>query len=169
MELNVKEEPMSEELPVAVVRGAVLELPRARPAVEAPSVAEEQLAYAQLLDVGMKLGLLGLVVTFVVYVSGLLPAHIPVGELPRYWSMPVKEYLHETGIHAGWGWLGMLGRGDFLNFVGIAFLAGVTLVCYVAIIPIFLRKKDLVFAGIAILEVVVLALAASGVLNAGAH
>ncbi len=160
---------MSEELPVAVVGGAVLELPRARPAVATPSVTEEQLAYAQLLDGGMKVGLLGLVVTFLVYVSGLLPARIPVDDLPRYWSMPVKEYLAATGIHAGWGWLGLLGNGDFLNFVGIAFLAGVTLVCYLAIVTILLRKKDLVFAGIAVAEVVVLALAASGVLNAGAH
>jgi hypothetical protein len=161
---------MNEEFPVAVVRGAVLELPRPRAApVATPAVTEEQLAYAQLLDGGMKLGLLALVVTFLVYVSGALPARIPVADLPRYWSMPVKEYLAATGVHPGWGWVGLIGHGDFLNFVGIAFLAGVTLVCYLAIVPIFVRKKDLVFAGIAILEVLVLALAASGVLDAGAH
>ncbi len=161
---------MSEELPVAVVRGgAVLELPRVRAAVATPAVTEEQLAYAQLLDGGMKLGLLSLLVTFTVYVTGLLPARIPVGDLPRYWSLPVKEYLAATGVHPGWGWFSLLGHGDFLNFVGIAFLSGVSLVCYLAILPIFVRKKDLVFAAICALEVLVLALAASGVLNAGAH
>ncbi len=161
---------MSEELPVAVVRGgAVLELPRPRVAVASPAVTEEQLAYAQLLDGGMKLGLLALVATFVVYVSGVLTPRIPVNDLPRYWSMPVKEYLAATGVHPGWGWFALLGHGDFLNFVGIAFLSGVTLVCYAAIVPIFVRKKDLVYAGICVLEVLVLALAASGVLNAGAH
>ncbi len=160
---------MGDELPVAVVGGAVLELPRARPVVARPEVSEEQLAYAQLLDGGMKLGLLGLVVTFLVYLSGLLAPRLPVAELPRYWSMPVKEYLHATGVHPGWSWLGLLGHGDFLNFVGIAFLAGVSLACYLAIIPIFLRKRDHLYAGIAVAEVLVLALAASGVLNAGAH
>src|SRR5512133_1385803 len=159
---------MSEELPVAVVRGgAVLELPRVRPVVAAPAVSEEQLAYAQLLDGGMKLGLLGLVVTFLVYVSGALPARIPVQELPRYWSMPVKEYLAATGVHPGWGWVGLIGHGDFLNFVGIGFLAGISLVCYLAIVPIFVRKKDFVYAAIALVEVAVLGLAASGVLNVG--
>ncbi len=161
---------MREELPVAVVAGgAVLELPRARPAVARPAIPEEQLAYAQLLDGGMKLGLLSLLVTFAVYLSGALPARVPVAELPRYWSLPVKEYLAATGVHAGWGWLGLLRHGDFLNFVGIAFLAGVSLACYLAIVPIFLRKKDHVYAGIAVVEVLVLGLAASGILNAGAH
>jgi hypothetical protein len=161
---------MSEELPVAVVRGgAVLDLPRVRPTLVKAVVTEEQLAYAQLLDGGMKLGLLSLLVTFGVYVSGLLPARIPVSDLPRYWSMPVKEYLAATGVHPGWGWVSLLGHGDFLNFVGIAFLAGVSIVCYLAVIPIFVRKKDLVFAAICVVEVLVLALAASGVLNVGAH
>src|SRR5512138_258371 len=162
---------MREELPVAVVRGgAVLELPRLRAEVTArPAVTEEQLAYAQLLDAGMKIGLLSLLVTFAVYVTGALPARIPVEELPRYWSMPVKDYLAATGVHAGWGWTSLLGHGDFLNFVGIAFLAGVSLVCYLAIVPIFVRKKDLVFAAICVVEVLVLALAASGVLHVGAH
>ncbi len=161
---------MSEELPVAVVRGgAVLELPRPRAVAAPPAVSEEQLAYAQLLDGGMKLGLLGLVVTFLVYVSGALPARIPVQDLPRYWSMPVKEYLAATGVHAGWGWVGLVGHGDFLNFVGIAFLAAVSLVCYLAIVPIFVRKKDFVYAALSVVEVAILALAASGVLNVGAH
>ncbi len=130
---------------------------------------EEQIAYAKLLDGGMKLGLLILIVTFIVYLSGILTPHVAVNDLPTYWKMPVHKYLAATGIHPGWAWLGMLGKGDFLNFIGIAFLAGVTLICYVRIIPILLRKKDNIYAVLAILEVLVLALAASGVLKAGGH
>jgi hypothetical protein len=132
-------------------------------------LAEEQLAYAKLLDSGMKLGLLLIVVTFLVYVLGIMAPHTPVDDLPKYWVMPVKKYLEVTGIHAGWSWVALLNRGDFVNFVGIAFLAGVTLVCYVRIIPIFLRKNEKVYAWIAVLEVLVLALAASGVLKSGGH
>jgi hypothetical protein len=130
---------------------------------------EEQLAYAKLLDSGMKLGLLILVVTFIVYVTGILAPHVPVNDLPKYWKMPVHKYLVATGIHPGWAWLGMLGKGDFLNFVGIAFLAGVTIICYVRIIPILLKKKDTIYAVLAVVEVLVLTLAASGVLKAGGH
>ncbi len=130
---------------------------------------EEQLAYAKLLDMGMKLGMLALIITFIVYVLGIFTPHIPVNDLPHYWSMPVKDYLRATGIHPGWAWLGMLGRGDFLNFLGIAFLSGVTIFCYLRVIPIFFRKKDTVYGILAIIEVLVLVLAASGILKSGGH
>lgn len=130
---------------------------------------EEQLAYATLLDLGMKAGLLMLVVSFIIYLSGVLTPHVAVNDLPKYWSLPVKTYLHETGIPTGWAWVNMIGKGDFLNFVGIAFLAGVTIICYIRIIPILFRKKDTVYAILAIIEVLVLVLAASGILKSGGH
>jgi len=130
---------------------------------------EEQLAYAKILDIGMKLGLLMLIITFIIYLLGILSPHIPVDDLPKYWGLSVHKYLEHTGIHPGWAWLSMIGRGDFLNFIGIAFLAGVTVVCYIAIFPIFIRKKDSVYTILALLEVLVLVLAASGILRAGGH
>jgi len=129
----------------------------------------EQLAYATILDKGMKIGLLMLVISFIIYVTGILTPYIPVSDLPKYWGMSVHKYLEATGIHPGWAWLKLLGKGDFLNFVGIAFLAGVTAVCYIRIIPILFRKKDMAFGIIAIIEVVVLVLAASGLLKSGGH
>jgi len=131
--------------------------------------SEEQVAYAKLLDIGMKVGLLMLVISFALYLLGIFTPHVPVSELPKYWSMPVKEYLKATDIHTGWSWVYQLGKGDFLNFVGIAFLSGVTILCYMRIIPILFRKKDTVYAVLAIIEVLVLTLAASGVLKAGGH
>jgi hypothetical protein len=117
----------------------------------------------------MKAGLLLLLGTFLVYLTGLLPPKVPVADLPRYWALPVKEYLAATGIHPGWGWVRLLGYGDGLNFVGIAFLAGVTAACYLAITPTLFRKKDAVYGWLAIVEVLVLAFAASGVLSVGGH
>ena len=130
---------------------------------------EEQLSYAAILDKGMKLGLLALIITFIIYLTGVLTPHIPVNDLPKYWGMPIHKYLNHTGIHSGWTWLGMLAKGDFLNFTGIAFLAGVTILCYMRIIPTLFRKKDTVYGILAILEVLVLVLAASGILKAGGH
>jgi len=131
--------------------------------------SEEQVAYAKILDKGMKAGLLMLIITFIIYMIGLLPSYIPVDDLSKYWGMSVHEYLEHTKIHPGWAWLNMLNKSDFLNFVGIAFLAGVTMICYIAIIPILFKKKDTVYGIIAIIEVLVLALAASGILSAGGH
>lgn len=130
---------------------------------------EEQIAYAKVLDFGMKCGLLALIITFLIYVSGILTPYVPVNDLPKYWGMSVHKYLQATGIHPGWAWLWLLGKGDFLTFIAIAFLAGVTVVCYIVIIPILFRKKDTIYSVIALIEVLVLVLAASGVLKAGGH
>ncbi len=115
------------------------------------------------------MGLLLIVITFALYVSGVLTPYTPISELSHYWGMPVHDYLKEAGISPGWAWLGMLGKGDFVNFIGIAFLAGVTVVCYIAILPVFLKKKDKVYFVLALVEAAVLIFAASGILKAGGH
>ena len=135
----------------------------------------EQMAYAKLLDKGMKFGLFMLIVTFAIYMAaasspmGLLETHVPVKDLPKYWSMPVNEYLKHANITPGWAWATMLDRVDFLNFTGIAFLAGITILCYGRIVPIIYRQKDYVYTVIAVLEILVLTLAASGILHMGGH
>lgn len=128
---------------------------------------EEQRLYAALLDKGMKIGLAILVVTFGLYVFGVLEPTVPVSDLSKYWSMSVRDYLEITGIGTGWSWAGHLGQGDLLNFAGIAFLSGITIVCYLAIVPTLLKKKDMPYVVLALVEVAVLVLAASGVLKAG--
>jgi hypothetical protein len=135
----------------------------------AQKATEEQVLYANILNKGMLVGLLGLVVTFVIYGMGFLAPKIPLGEITRYWKMPVSDYLEESGMHAGWSWLGNLGFGDMLNFAPIAFLSGLTIICYLAIIPGLMRKKDTAYTMLAVMEVIVLCLAASGILGAGGH
>ncbi len=56
----------------------------------------------------------------------------------------------------GWHWAALVGKGDYLNFVGIAMLSGLTILCYLVILPILFRKKDTAYVVIAIVEVLVL-------------
>ncbi len=131
--------------------------------------SEEQMAYAGVLNIGMWLGLAVLVITFFIYISGVLPSYVPIDDLPKYWTMRVHDY--NVALHAptGWGWASLVGKGDYLNFVGIAMLSGLTILCYLVILPILFRKKDTAYAVIAIVEVLVLSLAASGLLKVGGH
>lgn len=130
-------------------------------------VSEEQLVYAGWLDIGMKIGFVVLLISFFIYLTGIATPHVPVTELPLYWSMPVNEYLQAANVHTGWSWLTLVGKGDFLNFIGIAFLSAVTIGCFLRITPILFRSGDRVYGAIAVLEVLVLALAASGILVVG--
>lgn len=129
----------------------------------------EQILYAKVLEKGMYIGLLILLITFGLYAFGVMDPYIPLNKLSNYWSMNVNDYLHHTNIKAGWAWVGMLKYGDFVNFIGIAILAGVTILCYAAIVPTLLKNKDRVYAVLAILEVIILSVAASGILGTGGH
>ena len=129
----------------------------------------EQILYANLLEKGMYLGLVILLITFFLYAFGILDPYVPLDQISRYWHLNVGDYLHTTNIKAGWAWVGMLKYGDFINFVGIAILAGVTILCYAAIVPTLLRNKDTVYAVLAILEVLILSAAASGLIAGGGH
>jgi hypothetical protein len=127
----------------------------------------EQVRYASILEKGMYIGLLILFITFVIYAFGLMKPYIPKDKISSCWVMSVHDYLECTNIRTGWSWVEMLKYGDFLNFIGIAILAGVTIICYLAITPLLLRNKDKVYAVLAILEAAILALAASGILAVG--
>ena len=125
----------------------------------------------------MWIGLFLLVVTFIVYISGVLPSYVPIeklSEIPQgsnvqYWGMRAHEFNQAFNVPTGWGWTALVGKGDYLNFVGIAMLGGLSILCYLVILPILIKKKDRAYAVIAIVEVLVLALAASGILKAGGH
>ena len=136
---------------------------------EAPQAPPEQVTYANLLFYGSWGAIAILVITFGVYVTGIFESYIPVNEVSQYWSMPVSQYVHEANIPTGWGWATLLGKGDFLNFIGIVLLAGMTIVCFVILFPFYLKQKDVPFMVIIVLEVLVLCLGASGLLGTGGH
>jgi len=130
---------------------------------------DEQLLYSKILNGGMLVGLSGLVVTFILYVSGILEPLIPLEKVETYWILPVSEYLEKSGMQAGWAWFSNMQFGDMLNFLPIAFLSLLTVVCYIAILPGLIRKKDKAYVVIALIEILVLVFAASGILGAGSH
>jgi hypothetical protein len=140
-----------------------------------PTASDEQLIYARYLAVGMYTGLLLLLVTFVIYVSGAVEPAVPIDRLPDYWTLSVEHYLetinanhlHREHALTGWWWLGALGASDYLCFIGIAVLAAVTILCYIRVTPAFLARRDLAYAAMAAAEAVILILAASGIFRVG--
>ena len=131
--------------------------------------SEEQMAYAGVLNIGMWLGLAIMIVTFIIYLSGLLPSYVAIDDLPKYWTMRVHDFNVALNAPTGWHWVSLVGKGDYLNFVGIAMLSGLTILCYAVILPILFKKKDTAYVIIAIAEILVLSLAASGLLKVGGH
>ncbi len=129
--------------------------------------SEEQLAYARLLKKCVIVGFGILIVCFAMYVSGIVSPSVPLDQMGEYWSLPLNEYLHKTNYDAGWSWTGMLGQGDYLNFIPLAIFATISMVCYLRIIPTLKRNRNFAYLAIAIVQILVILLAASNMLRTG--
>jgi len=136
----------------------------------------EQLLYATILEKGMYIGLASMFVTFTLYVFEFVPPVIPLDQVAAYWNLPVDQYLaaiNHSYLHleqppVGWSWMSLLAKGDFLNFLPIAILSGVTIICYIAIAPGLFSRGDKAMGLICLATAAVLILAASGIV-AGGH
>jgi hypothetical protein len=122
--------------------------------------ARLQEIYARWLDFWAKLSFAVSLGTLLLYLSGAVPAFVAPQQLPQLWTLPVDRYLELTGAPSGWGWLGLIGYGDYLNFLGICLYAMVTLFCYLRIIPAMLRSRERLHAALAIAQALVLLAAA---------
>lgn len=131
--------------------------------------SREQIIYANILTIGVWSGIALLFTTYFIYLFGVLPSHVDIPLITQIWGKGVDEYLHLTHSPHGWGWVSLVAKGDFLNYVGFALLALMTVVCYLVLVKGYLAKKDWIYAVIAILEIVVLSVAASGLLGSGGH
>ncbi len=128
----------------------------------------EQQLYARWLGWGTRIGLAVLVVSFALYVSGLLPSAVPPERLPQLWGLPVAQYLQQSGAATGWGWVPQIGRGDVTALLGIVMLASCSVPALLALLPGALQRSDRLFAALCLAEVLVIVLAATGWL-AGGH
>lgn len=126
---------------------------------------EAAAAYARSMAIGTAIAMGMIVVELLAYVSGVLSPYVPLRDLPGLWSLPMKDYLAAARVPAGWGWVALAGKGDYVNFIGIAVLASITAVCYLRAIGRFLARRDWIYAALAAAQVFVLLAAASGLLN----
>lgn len=123
--------------------------------------------YAILLDWGTRIGLGFLVLSFTAYVFGFITPLVSLDQLPQLWNQPVVIYLQKSGAPTGWGWLALASKGDMLNLLGIAILAGSSVPPLLGMVVLYLKRRDFAYAGLCAAIVLVLVLAASGVLSGG--
>ena len=131
--------------------------------------SKEQIIYANLLLMGMLAGIIIMTVTYTIYLTGILPSHVDMQLISTNWGKGVHEYSEITHSPLGWGWIALLGKGDFINFIGFTLLGTLTIFCYLVLVRGYYREKNWIFTIISVLEILVLSLAASGILGSGGH
>jgi hypothetical protein len=126
-----------------------------------------QYAYAKWLRRGTFAGVVVLIGAFAAYVLGVVP-HVPMEHLPALWEQPASRYLETSQLRPGWHWATLVHRSDMLVLAGIAFLATCSVVSLAAAIRAFGATGERAFMVICAVQILVLLLAASGLL-AGGH
>ena len=53
-----------------------------------------------------------MLITYVLYVTGILTPQIPLDELPHLWTGSAADYRAAGHIPQGWGWLSLIGKGE---------------------------------------------------------
>jgi hypothetical protein len=132
-----------------------------------PVQPPEQQRYARLLVWGTRVGLLVTLLGFAAYVSGLVTPQVPVERLPELWTLPLKDYLAQSGMPTGWDWIARVHRSDVLSLSGIALLAGCSVLCLLSLVPLYAARGDKAFVFVCLADAAVVLLAASGVLTGG--
>jgi hypothetical protein len=128
-------------------------------------VAQER--YARWLAHGSRVALAGMAIAFVAYVSGAIPASVPLERVPQLWAHSAREYLQQTGVHRGWDWIRLIARSEGLNLAGIVLLSCCAVMPLAAVIPIFKAKRQIALLAICALQIAVVVLAASGIFGLG--
>ena len=79
----------------------------------------QQAAYGSLLQILVNTSLLTIIATFAIYLGGFLEPLVGIEQLPEFWSLSLNEFIAATGSPTGWSWTAMIGKGDYINFIGI--------------------------------------------------
>ena len=127
--------------------------------------SDEQLRYANVLSHGVRAGFLVMIVTFVIYIFNIIPPEVPMSELVHQLQKPAEEYSADAGLPRRWGWIKLLPAGDYLNYLGIILLSGLTLLALITLLPSYIKAKNFTYVVIIGIELAVLLTAASGILN----
>ena len=131
------------------------------PPPEAPLSAPTR-RFAAILYWGARTGFGVLLVTYALYVSGVVRPLIPVENLPRLWRLSSTQFLAQTGAPTHWDWLRLVHKGDMMNFIGMAMLGGGSILCLLATAPLFFKQGEKLYGFLALAEAAILLAAASG-------
>lgn len=126
-----------------------------------------QLVYAHVLHWASTLGIVFVVLGFTIYVFELLPLSVSIDDIAKNWHLSAAELNRQYHLPTGWAWVADILKGDILSFASIVYLSAATIFCLVAVAGVFLKEKNVIYTIIAILQILVLVFAASGIVGSG--
>lgn len=126
-----------------------------------------QLAYADILSKVTLLGMVFLGLGLFIYVFELRPSMVSAATVSEHWHMRASEYTQHLQTPNGWDWIEHIFYSDILSYASIIFLSMGTIGCLIVTTFAFFKEKDRIYTAISIAQVLILLLAASGIVGGG--
>ncbi|MFP4483991.1 MAG: hypothetical protein ACLFO1_03980 [Spirochaetaceae bacterium] len=130
-----------------------------------PRSGDIERRYAGILQWFVILAFTLLLASFVLLTTGVLPAVVPAERVVELWTLSAREYARETAFPTDWAWVRHLTNSDVLNLVSLALIGAATPICFIALAVMYLLRRDHAYAAMAFLVVIVLVIAASGLVG----
>ncbi len=127
-----------------------------------------QQVYSKVLENVSHVGFVLLIGGYFVYILQLLPLSIPIDVIAGNWHLSAAEMHQKLNTPSGWSFFAttaMLMKGDVFSSLSIYYLATATIFCLLFTIPAYIRDKNYIYTTIAFFQIVVLLVAASGIIN----
>ena len=130
-------------------------------------IDEAQLRYARWLERASRVATVVTLAGFAAYVFDLIAPGVDHAQLAHLWQLPLAEYHRATGQVTGWQWIRLLDRSDMISLAGIALLCLCSPLALAVVLPSYARGRRPVMFWMCLLEIGVLLLAASNVIEIG--
>lgn len=124
-------------------------------------------AFAAAEEVGVRVGVVFTLIGFALYTTGVVAPFLSIETLVHNWGGRAEDLVRETGWPTGWGWAAMLEHSDMLSLAGLILLSSVVIAAYLVLLVLLLRQRNRTYAAIVLLQLLVFALAASGLVGGG--
>jgi hypothetical protein len=129
-----------------------------------------QLVYARTLDYVAHSVIILMAVGYFLYLTELLPLSVPIETIAGNWHLSAGHLQAKLNLPCGWGCFtsptGIL-HGDIFSYISVIFLSLATLICLASAVAVFISEKKHLYSAIAALQVLVLLVAASGIMSGG--
>lgn len=123
--------------------------------------------FASVLTWIVRIGLIVMLVTFGLYVSGIVDSSAPVDTIADHWELSASEYRTVTESEEGWRWITQIGDGATLAFAALAFFPLAIIVAMIIAAVLYAKHRLTAHAVIAAALALVLTVAATGLLSIG--
>lgn len=121
--------------------------------------------YSKVLSVCAVAGFIFFLAVYALYVFGMVSPYIPLEKVAAFWHLDAETFLKNTGNSPGWAWLRNVSYSDNMCLLAVVFLGMIVTVCYLSILPLFIKQKDHIYVVIVIMQIMIIIFAASGIVH----